>query len=205
MKRIRPDNINESSKWQNLYERQGATRRTTWNNRELTKDLSAVIPQHATVLDVGAGPGLAQRVLINREGRSDIKWTGMDFAPYAAEWALKESGVGFVDYFTADIRKGIPAEDNSYDVVMSTEVLEHLDDQAAAVAEFARVARRRIIVTTPLTLGPRELATKDSSPYHVWAIWPEDLENLLGAYGAAWSKITRTNRQILCVCDLRKQ
>ncbi len=200
MKRTVKANINEVANWDTLYEIQGPTRRTMWNNRELTEDVSAVIPQNVTVLDVGAGPGLGEKMLLERAGRSDIAWTGMDFAPYIAAWALNESGVKWVDYLTADIRQGIPVADNSYDVVISTELLEHLEDPAAAVAEFARVARRRVIVSMP-SAPPYKLAKKDS-PYHLWAVWPADVIALLAPHGKAWTKITRTNRTILGVCDL---
>ena len=204
MKRVIEENINEAGNWQALYERQGPTRRTAWNNREFQKDLSAVIPTGASVLDVAAGPGLAELAMVSRFGRSDITWSGTDFSPYIAAWALERSGVKWVDYFVNDVRDGLPVADGAYDVVMATELLEHLDRPAAAVAEFARAARRRIILTTPLTKVSHNLAERDSSPYHVWAIWPEDLVNLLKPHGKAWAKITRTGRTILAVCDIER-
>jgi ubiquinone/menaquinone biosynthesis C-methylase UbiE len=44
---------------------------------------------------------------------------------------------------------GLPFPDSAADLVVACEVLEHLDDPAAAVAEAARVARRHVLVSVP--------------------------------------------------------
>ena len=43
----------------------------------------------------------------------------------------------------------LPFAARSFDAVTSLEVLEHLDDPAAAVREMARVARRAVVVSVP--------------------------------------------------------
>jgi SAM-dependent methyltransferase len=43
----------------------------------------------------------------------------------------------------------LPFADGAFDAVTCLEVLEHLDDPAAAVRELARVARRAIVISVP--------------------------------------------------------
>ncbi len=44
----------------------------------------------------------------------------------------------------------LPFEDGAFDVVLALEVLEHLEDPAAAAAEMRRVASRAVALTVPL-------------------------------------------------------
>jgi ubiquinone/menaquinone biosynthesis C-methylase UbiE len=53
----------------------------------------------------------------------------------------------------------LPFADGAFDTVLLPEVLEHLHEPVAALAEAARVARRRVVASLPL--GP------DSDPTHV--------------------------------------
>ena len=50
-----------------------------------------------------------------------------------------------------DLTRGLPYSDNSFDLVVMTEVIEHLENHRAAISELARVIRPggRLILTTP--------------------------------------------------------
>ncbi len=50
-----------------------------------------------------------------------------------------------------DLTRGLPYPDSSFDLVMLTEVLEHLENHRAAICELGRVLRPggRIVLTTP--------------------------------------------------------
>jgi SAM-dependent methyltransferase len=50
-----------------------------------------------------------------------------------------------------DLTRGLPYEDESFDLVVITEVIEHLENHRAAIGELARVLRPagRLILTTP--------------------------------------------------------
>ena len=62
---------------------------------------------------------------------------------------------------------GLPFDDQSFDRVIASEVLEHIDDDESAFAELARVLRPggRLAVTVPSWL-PETVCWKLSSDYH---------------------------------------
>jgi len=127
-----------------------------------------------TILDVGCGKGDAMDFL-NRHGKFEA--VGIDiFRPYLEE--AKSKGC-FQDLVCGDVR-WLPFKDNSFDVVICMEVLEHLEkaDGYKLLNELERVARRQILLTTPV--GKHELHPFDGNPYqehkYIWKV--EDLKKL---------------------------
>ncbi len=57
----------------------------------------------------------------------------------------------FVDCQVVDVNAGLPFEDDSFDMIWCSEVLEHLEDPTASLNEMRRVTRPGgdIILTTP--------------------------------------------------------
>ncbi|MEP6811358.1 MAG: class I SAM-dependent methyltransferase [Actinomycetota bacterium] len=97
------------------------------------------------VLEIGCGPGAFARYLV--EQGADV--TAADFSPAAVE--LTDGLIaGRGRSLVADIQN-IPFEDESFDLVVSLETLEHVPDPDRGLAELVRVTRRggRLIVTTP--------------------------------------------------------
>jgi ubiquinone/menaquinone biosynthesis C-methylase UbiE len=82
----------------------------------------------------------------------------------------------------------LPFEDASFDLVVCCEVLEHLDDPAAGLAEVARVARRAAIVSTPReplwrclnVARGAYLRSLGNTPGHLQHFGRRDLERLIG-------------------------
>jgi SAM-dependent methyltransferase len=54
-----------------------------------------------------------------------------------------------VSFQTGDLF-ALPFPEDNFDVVVCSEVLEHLDEPARAFAELKRVARKRVVLTVPL-------------------------------------------------------
>lgn len=105
------------------------------------------------------------------------------FAPYAERYV----GVDPVDNPLADLRgpiEDLPVEDESFDVVLCNQVLEHCDDPRRAVCELRRV-------TAP---GGRVLATTHGvmvyhpSPTDYWRWTHAGLEKLFSE-GADWRSV----------------
>lgn len=110
------------------------------------------LKEYDSVLDVGAGDGLITSMLGAK---------GIDNEPSAVECA-KEKGV--------DVELGdaynLPFKDNSFDAVFLGDVIEHVDNPEKVIAEAYRVARKKVLITTP----PRGM---QHDPFHVRE-WLED-------------------------------
>jgi ubiquinone/menaquinone biosynthesis C-methylase UbiE len=96
-----------------------------------------------SVCDVGCGTGfLISRI---RSARPEIgEFTGVDFM-LDDNRVLKED----VAYTEAQIET-LPFDDNAFDTVVCTHVLEHIFDIAVAISELRRIAAKRLIVVVPL-------------------------------------------------------
>lgn len=88
-----------------------------------------------TALDVGCRDGYWSEVLKKR----GYKVKALDIEPYY-KGAIKH-----------DVEKGLPFKDNSFDLVWSTEVLEHLRNPQFLLSEIDRVTKKGglSILTTP--------------------------------------------------------
>jgi ubiquinone/menaquinone biosynthesis C-methylase UbiE len=97
----------------------------------------------ASILDVGCGEGRTTEIV----GRAvDARVVGMDLESVVVEDAARSvAGASFV----VGSALNLPFEDHSFDLVLATEVLEHLDQPRAALEEMLRVARRALLVTVP--------------------------------------------------------
>ena len=88
------------------------------------------------VLDVGCGEGVISRRLA--AGRRVV---GLDRD--AAVWAARELE------FVAGDAEALPFGDGAFDTVTLIEMLQLVEDPGRALAEAARVARRRLLVSVP--------------------------------------------------------
>ena len=122
------------------------------------------------VLDVGCGP--------------------KPYYPFFADRASEYVGVDVVPHPAADLVgpvEALPVEDGSFDIVLCTQVLEHCDDPAKAVAELRRV-------TAP---GGRVLASTHGvqvyhpSPNDYWRWTHAGLRRLFDE-GADWESVEVT-------------
>ena len=114
--------------------------------------LIQLIPAGASVLDAGCGEGVLSLLLAER----GVASTGMDLSVpniQAARTEAARRGVGHLATFMQGDAESLPFADKSFDVVVSSHVLEHLPDFDKGAQELARVARRRIIVALPTCLN----------------------------------------------------
>ncbi len=107
--------------------------------------LSDALPREhpATVLEVGVGEGEISAQLGALYPESHIVGIDLHDESLAAGWRMR----GFVGVY-ADIAR-LPFPPMAFDLVMAIEVLEHVDDPVAALAELVRVSRGRVVLSVP--------------------------------------------------------
>jgi ubiquinone/menaquinone biosynthesis C-methylase UbiE len=100
----------------------------------------------ASVLDVGCGEGLLTDRLAERFDQARVVGLDLDDPGLRAEWALRRRPN--LQYRTGDV-EALPYPDGDFELVSAIEVLEHVADPAAALAEMTRVASRNVLVSVP--------------------------------------------------------
>ncbi len=116
-----------------------------YRQAEMLADLLAALPAPARILDVGCGDGFATSVAARRNDFHHF--VGLDWsAPSLAQAAAR--GVTVV---RAGLDAPLPVRSGSVDVVIMSEVIEHLVDTDSAVEEAHRVLRPggSLLLSTP--------------------------------------------------------
>jgi SAM-dependent methyltransferase len=109
--------------------------------RVLGSHIATLMPDNATVLDVGCGDGLIDAFIMSERPGTQI--TGVDVMARPAPLipvTLFDGG-------------HIPFGDKSFDVVMFVDTLHHTKDPLALLQEAKRVTRRTIIIKDHLIEG----------------------------------------------------
>jgi ubiquinone/menaquinone biosynthesis C-methylase UbiE len=109
------------------------------------------IPPGSRVLDVGAGS------CPYRSHFHHCVYRTQDSAALSPEQLRDKHGYGQINYVCS--ATDIPVDDGSFDVVLCTEVLEHVPEPARVVAELGRVLRPGgvLLLTAPLGSGLHQL------------------------------------------------
>ena len=155
----------------------------------LARAIASLIPNDASVLDVGCGDGRLASLVASE--RRDVRVRGIDVLkrPHTEIPVQEFDGVR------------IPYEDASFDVVLFVDVLHHTEDPMVLLREARRVARRAIVLkdhTLTGMLAYRTLRFMDgvgnkrhgvALPYNYWT--PEQWQHAvreLGVSVTAWRK-----------------
>ena len=98
----------------------------------------------APVLDVGTSTGTNLRMLKSL-GFESV--TGVDLSPEAVRYC-DQKGLGSVRIGDAC---ALPFDDNTFELALATDIIEHVDDDALALSELHRVLAKngRVIMTVP--------------------------------------------------------
>jgi SAM-dependent methyltransferase len=136
----------------------------------------------ARVLDLGCGDGALSADLVERSG---ARVTAADLAWKRARAAAERPGVGAAQ---ASVY-ALPFRDDAFDLVVCTDLLEHLDEPELAMRELVRVSRRWVLVSVPWKIALEKTLCphcgKDYWLYgHQHSFGPEGIERLARAAGA---------------------
>lgn len=107
-------------------------------------------PPQSKILDLGCGNGISARLL----NQADFDVVGTDISPLflaeAREWENPR-----LRYHVCDVLE-LPFESESFDVICSNELIEHLPDVETALTEMIRVVRKggRIVLSGPNLCSP---------------------------------------------------
>jgi len=99
-----------------------------------------------SVLDVGCGEGVLTHEWAQRLGESRIVGIDLDDEKLRAEWNKRQRPN--LEYRCEEATR-LSFADGEFDMASAIEVLEHVPDPEATVAEMARVANRHLLVSVP--------------------------------------------------------
>jgi len=136
-----------------------------------------------SVLDIGSGPGFLATALAEATGPTG-KVVGVDISKQMVERAASKATQSWLSYHVADAA-ALPFENESFDVVVSTQVAEYVPDIEAFCSEVYRVLKpngRALILATDW----------DAVCWH--SEDPERMERILRAFAphCADSRLPRT-------------
>jgi ubiquinone/menaquinone biosynthesis C-methylase UbiE len=138
-----------------------------------------VIPSDvSSIVDIGCGNG----AITNSLGKKyDV--TAVDRSEHALKYVTTKKVRASAD--------NIPLEDHQYDMVFSSELLEHLPDDIlkGTISEFKRLSKKYIFITVPNNENPDKLSIKCpecqyvfNSPNHLRSFTPKSFELLFPEY-----------------------
>jgi 2-polyprenyl-3-methyl-5-hydroxy-6-metoxy-1,4-benzoquinol methylase len=100
-----------------------------------------------SVLDVGCGEGVLSRGWAGR--RPDARVVALDVEDAALRREWSRATPANLSWATTDPGPALPFGDGEFDLVAGIEVLEHVSDPEALLAEMSRCTRRHILVSVP--------------------------------------------------------
>ncbi|MFH1187028.1 MAG: class I SAM-dependent methyltransferase [Candidatus Levyibacteriota bacterium] len=123
-----------------------------------------------TVLDVGCGEGFTLNKL--KEKKIGETYQGIDYSKEAI--GIGKKLYPFLNLKQGDIYK-LPYENNSFDLVICVEVLEHLENSEKGLKELIRVSKKYLFLSVPneplFYLSNYTQWGKDIGHINKWTIW----------------------------------
>lgn len=146
-------------------------RENCWEEYMLREELARFIPKRDTLLDVGCGNGKMEEHL------PDTEYTGLDWEPDLQPDVVSSS-------------TDLPFDDNSFDVVICKNHLQHVPEWYETVDEMVRVASNAVAIFDRCCEDGTELMGKTNYGVHLIKIDIADLNAVLeGVDVWGWSEI----------------
>lgn len=131
------------------------------------------------LLEVGFGEGYGSEMLLS----SCESYTGVDVAEEAVDYASDTYGATNCkfDHYDGGV---LPYDDESFDVVISFQVIEHVGEDVGFVRQLARVLKKggRLYVTTPNKAIRLKPGQKPWNRYHIREYYQSELSGVLSEF-----------------------
>lgn len=144
-----------------------------------------ILSQKASInnfLDSGCAEGYTANMIQNRFG-----WTAL-CADLSIEACKRAKEIFSLEGVSSDIHS-IPLKDNSVDLVLCSETIEHLVAPDKAISELMRVAKKYVVITTPAARSEYEKtkhyqSIDENEPHrHLNIFTTKDMIKMLGEEG----------------------
>ncbi len=126
-----------------------------------------------TVLDAACGFGYGAALLANNGAKEVI---GVDNSTDAIEEAAKRYGEKNVSFEVADLEQPLPLGENRFDLVVSFETLEHLEQAHTALDHLVRALSENGILIISV---PGEKDAESENPFHLQHFTKESFVSML--------------------------
>lgn len=149
------------------------------------------------VLEIGCGSGYGSKFL-SQYAKSI---TTVDIDKDSLEYAKNNNSHSNIEYIHANILDGIKKEDESFDIAISFQVIEHISpkDTGEYLSEIKRLLRpdSKIIITTPNRKFRLYTFQKPKNKYHKIEYTPKQLNKLLNKHFTDTKiSVVRSNKSI---------
>ncbi len=132
------------------------------------------IENEKKILDIGCGDGVLSNLLSNEK---KFKVYGIDLSKKAIDLA-KERANKEIEFSTGSAYE-LAFEDNYFDVIVASDVIEHLADVPKFMSEIKRVLKKDAILVLDT---PIRYSKFPSTKYHVIEWFEEDYQSLIKEY-----------------------
>ena len=189
MKRLREFNINTQVYFDEQFEDKKVDKQNLLRQNKYLEH----VKRGDTVIELGCGMSYFPEMARLKGAKS----YGVDFSSSAIT-SLKYQ-FPRVFYMKCDAQH-TPFPEGKFDVVVSGEVIEHMEDPYQLPYEMARICKKggKIIISTP------HLEFDD--PEHVWEFTEEDMKEILGQFGTVSCETIKSTKfpgreYIIAVCQ----
>lgn len=132
------------------------------------------------VLDIACGSGYGSKILSEKAK----KVIGVDISEESINFAKQNFDSKKIKFFVGDVTNLNFIKNNSIDIVISFETIEHLEDYRRFLEEIKRILKKggTAIISTPNKKFSSPGREKPINPYHVIEFLYEDFDKLLKEY-----------------------
>jgi ubiquinone/menaquinone biosynthesis C-methylase UbiE len=162
---------------------EGKTPDRIWVDHVARYEFAANYVKGKTVLDIACGTGYGSKILIEKNAE---KVFGIDLSKESIDFAAENYTGDGLKFMVGDIYE-IDFPDNYFDIIVSFETIEHVNDNQKAFSELSRVLNPegKLIISSPnrkLTSPGRSINDLPNNAFHEIEYTPKEFALILSKY-----------------------